>query len=144
MKQLFSFLIIISIAFSCDNDKVKKPENFIPKEKMINLLMDMKIANKTRNIKNLDLKKNVDYMANVYNKHQVDSVQFKENNAYYVDNIEEYLDIYQEVERRLNDSLNKYKTIKKIRDSVVKSKKTKKVLPKLKMEKKVNLKSKKK
>ena len=114
MKQLI-YILILFLLFSCNS---KKPENFIPKDKMISLLVDMKIASKTRNIKNNELKKNLNYMEFVYNKHKVDSTQFKENNSYYIDHIEMYQEIYAEVDRRLKDSLAKYEKQVKKTDSI--------------------------
>ncbi len=117
---------------SCNSNGVKKPSNFIPKETMINLLVDMKISNKTRNIKNINKKKNLNYMGFVFDKYQIDSTQFKENNIYYVNHIEKYQEIYIEVDKRLKDSLAKYENVIKKNDSIKNSRKQK--LPEMKKE----------
>ena len=64
-------------------------------------------------------------MSFVFDKYQIDSLQFKENNDYYTNNIELYQEIYETVNTRLKDSVTKYK---KVNDSLVKLKKKKKLL----------------
>ncbi len=132
--QKITFIFILFLAFSCKEKKPQKPTHFIDKNKMIDLIVDMKIAEKARTIQNKDKKKNINYMAYVYEKYKIDSTQFKENNDYYTDNIAQYQEIYETVQKRLKDSVAKYKKLKKVHDSIVRAKKKKK--PKLKMDKK--------
>jgi len=107
MKGVYAFLTII-IFWSC-TDKVtyEKPENLIGKEEMIELLYDMHVVIGTSNIKNVHLEKNRNYMSLVYEKYGVDSSRFASSNLYYTSNIEEYEEIYEEVERRL-DTLKRF------------------------------------
>ena len=107
MKGVYAFLTII-IFWSC-TDKVtyEKPENLIGKEEMIDLLYDMHVVIGTSNIKNVHLEKNRNYMSLVYEKYGVDSSRFASSNLYYTSNIEEYEEIYEEVERRL-DTLKRF------------------------------------
>jgi len=131
--QKLTFILLLFFAFSCKEKKPQKAAHFIDKNKMIDLIVDMKIAEKARTIQNKDKKKNINYMAYVYEKYKIDSVQFKENNDYYTDNIAQYQEIYEEVQKRLKDSVAKYKKIKKVNDSILREKKKKK--PKLKLDK---------
>jgi hypothetical protein len=55
----------------------------------------------TSNIKNIHLEKNRNYMSLVYEKYGIDSVQFAESNLYYTSHVQEYEDIFEEVERRI-------------------------------------------
>ncbi len=107
MKGVYAFLTII-IFWSC-TDKVtyEKPENLIGKEEMIELLYDMHVVIGTSNIKNVHLEKNRNYMSLVYEKYGIDSSRFASSNLYYTSNIEEYEEIYEEVERRL-DTLKRF------------------------------------
>jgi len=119
MKNIFYILILlITFLFSCKKDTIEKPKNFIPKDKMIALLVDMKIANKTKTIKTKKLEKDLNYMSYIFEKHNIDSTQFKENNEYYIYHIVQYEDIYIEVQKRIKDSLAKYKKIVKTKDSL--------------------------
>lgn len=101
---IFVFLLL----YSC-KDKVsyEKPEGLISKEEMTDLLYDMHIAVGTSNIKNIHLEKNRNYMSLVYDKYGIDSTQFAVSNIYYTSNIDDYEEIYEEVQRRL-DTLKNY------------------------------------
>ena len=124
MKNLLYILILI-ILFSCNKEEIKKPQNFIEKDKMIDLILDMKIAEKARTIINKNKKKNQKYMSLVFEKYKIDSTQFKENNDYYTEKLELYEEIYQEVQKRLNDSVKKYEDLKKEKDSIARLKRKK-------------------
>lgn len=101
MRILYSILVVL-LLFGCE-DKVsyKKPEGLINKEKMTDLLYDMHLVVGTSNIKNIHLEKNRNYMSLVYEKYGIDSVQFAESNLYYTSHVQEYEDIFEEVERRI-------------------------------------------
>lgn len=115
-------MLFILVSCSQDNKSVK-PEKFIEKEKMISLIVEMKIAQKAKTVLNKEKKKNQNYMSTVYEKFQIDSAQFKKNSDYYTERLEVYSEIYTEVYKRLNDSLNKYNTLKKKKDSITRIKK---------------------
>jgi hypothetical protein len=125
MKKLIYILILI-ISFSCNKEEIKKPKNFIEKDKMIDLILDMKIAEKARTVPNNNKKKNRNYMSLVYEKYHIDSTQFKENNDYYTERLEVYEEIYKAVQKRLNDSVEKYEVLKKEKDSIARAKNKKK------------------
>lgn len=127
MRKIVLIFVLIVI-FSCEQEESKKPINFIEKDKMIDLIVDMKIADKARTIINKDKKKNLNYMSVVFEKHNIDSLQFKENNAFYTENIELYKEIYLVVQARLKDSVAKYKDIKRVNDSITKQKRKNKSL----------------
>lgn len=100
-RLLTPFLIIITF-FACESKvNYQKPEKFIPKEQMTDLLFDMHIAVGSSNVPNLNLEKNRNYMSVVFEKYGIDSTQFKLNNIYYTSNIDEYEEIFEEVEGRL-------------------------------------------
>ena len=98
---LFTLFLILFIA--CESKvKYKEPDNLIPREQMINLLIDMYIANGTTGARDKtddEMKRN--YMSLVYDKYQIDSTRFAESNFYYVSNIDEYESIFKEVQKRL-------------------------------------------
>ena len=93
---------MILMFLGCE-DKVsyKKPENLIDKAKMTDLLYDMHLVIGTSNIRNVHLEKNRNYMSLVYEKYGIDSVQFAASNLYYTSHIQEYEDIFEDVEQRL-------------------------------------------
>jgi hypothetical protein len=84
------------------NTIVEKPENLIPKDKMVDVLTDMLLASGAENIKNIQLQRNVNYFPLVYEKYKIDSTQFKESNFYYVSRIDDFEEILKKVEDRLS------------------------------------------
>jgi len=101
MKQIL-FIVFLAVFVSCESKvKYKKPDNLIPREQMINLLVDMHIATGTTSVKNILDEDEKNYMVLVYEKYQIDSTRFAESNFYYISNIGEYESIFNEVEKEL-------------------------------------------
>ncbi|MCF6224219.1 MAG: DUF4296 domain-containing protein [Flavobacteriaceae bacterium] len=108
MKRII-YIVIFIFLVACDSKiKYKKPENLIPKNQMIDLLYDMHLANGATSIKTTKFDKGTKYMSLVYEKYKIDSIQFALSNTYYIANIDEYEEIFIEVERRLKTLKNKY------------------------------------
>ena len=136
MKALYVIAIIFFL-IGCQENKVnyKKPADLIPKEEMINLIYDMHLAVAASNMKDISLEKR-NYMSLVYEKYDVDSTRFANSNLYYTSRIQEYEEMFEEVERRLDTLTNfytqKYDSIEAIkikeneaknkRDSIIKAK----------------------
>lgn len=121
-------LSLLFLLFSCESKvKYEKPKDLITKEQMIDLLYDIHLANGTTGVKNKDLENNLNYMSLVSEKYNIDSARFAESNLYYISNINEYEDIFKEVERRLEALKTEFD---RKRDSVLKDKrKTNKLDP---------------
>ena len=126
MKKIISILVLL-IIISCVEKGMEKPENLISKDKMVDLLFDMHIANKTRNIKNLEKEKNTNYYAIISEKHKIDSTRFKESHAYYMYYIAEYEAIYKKLEVRFDTVFKQQELIIKIADSIKKIKDQKRI-----------------
>ena len=118
MKQIIYFLLFFMI-FSCTKEE-EKPKNLIPKQKMINLLFDMHLASKSRNIRTISKEKNPNYYPLIYDKYQVDSTQFKESHTYYLKNIELYQEIYTKLEDSISKLTKKQQKLVKEADSIKK------------------------
>ncbi len=103
MKTIYAFLLVIFLLGCQDKVNYEKPEGLIGKSEMIDLLYDMHLAVGTSNIQNIHLEKNRNYMSLVYLKHNIDSTRFAESNIYYTAHIQEYEDIFEEVERRIGN-----------------------------------------
>lgn len=135
MKVLYA-IVIIFFLIGCQENKVnyKKPADLIPKEEMINLIYDMHLAVAASNMKDVSLEKR-NYMSLVYEKYDVDSTRFANSNLYYTSRIQEYEEMFEEVERRLDTLTNFYtqkydsieasklkeKEAKNKRDSIIKA-----------------------
>jgi hypothetical protein len=103
MRTIY-FILFVTLLLGCE-DKVnyEKPEGLIGKAEMIDLLYDMHLAVGTSNIQNIHLEKNRNYMSLVYQKHNIDSTRFAESNLYYTAHIQDYEEIFEEVERRIGN-----------------------------------------
>lgn len=108
MKRII-FIVFLIALISCESKiKYKKPDNLIPREEMINLLIDMHIATGTTTVKEISEEKNINYMVLVYEKYQIDSTRFAESNFYYISNIDEYESIFREVKKQLKEIQDVY------------------------------------
>jgi hypothetical protein len=70
---------------------------------MIDLWVDIYIANGTQTVKNKTLEKRINYFPFIYQKYNIDSVRFMKSNIYYTSKIEEYEEMFQKVEKKLFD-----------------------------------------
>lgn len=75
---------------------------------MINIWTDLYIAIGAKSIKTKKLEKKKNYIPLVLEKYKIDSVQFSKSNIYYTSRIEEYEEMFEEVQKRLNDLKNIY------------------------------------
>ena len=110
--------------FSCTSNTIlKKPDNLIPEDQMVDLLTDLFLANNAKNIKNLDLKRQIDYYPLVFEKYNIDSTQFKESNFYYTSKVDDYDAILNRVEERLKTLDTKFNNLKRAEDSISRAEK---------------------
>lgn len=130
-KQIAIFFIFISLSGCYKYNKPEKPDRLIPKDKMVNILIDLKLiaAVTGRDKKILDSAK-VTPKPYIYKKYNIDSIQFDESNTYYTYYIDEYVDIYTKVKDSLSSLKAQYDNIlkeeerlKKEKDSFLKIKK---------------------
>ena len=121
MKQL----VIIFLSFilvSCHGIvRPEKPENLLSKRKMVEIIVDITLFSSAKGVNKYELQQHgVLPESYIYNKHNIDSLQFALNNEYYSYDIDEYEAIYQDV----HDSLQSLKTFyKKLEDSERQAKK---------------------
>jgi hypothetical protein len=119
MKKI-SFILFLSVFFmACtSNTIIKKPDDLISKNQMVDLLTDMLIAAGAENIKNIDLERNVNYYPLVFEKYGIDSTRFKESNYYYTSQIDDYEKILKRVDNRLKSLKEKLDNEIKLQDSL--------------------------
>lgn len=102
MKGLIVVVAIVFL-FGCQTvERPKKPENLIPKEKMVDVLTESYLANAARGVgvKNL-LVRDVRIDSLIYTKFGIDSAQFARSNEYYAADVNEYIAIFERVEAKL-------------------------------------------
>ena len=118
MKNLFVILLVILIT-SCGEKLLDKPEDLIPKDKMINILKDMTILNSARTSSVPILQNNkIEPTAFVFSKYGVDSLQFVTSDKYYASLPNEYEAMYTEIEKQLDNEKEQMSEAKKIKDSL--------------------------
>lgn len=133
MKNILYTLFVLLLASCYNQNKPKKPENLISKDKMVNIIIDMSLYSSAKGINKRVLeKKGVKLQEHIYEKHKIDSTQFANSNYYYTYNTEAYEDIYQQVKDSLTKLKDSYTAIEKIenkkkkkRDSIKRSKRSK-------------------
>ena len=121
-KHFYIVILCIFLGACTSNTIIKKPKNLIPKDQMVDLLTDMYLANAGDNIKNINLKRSINYFPIIFEKYQIDTTRFNESNYYYTSKIDDYDEILAkidtrlkalkkqfEIENNLNDSLNRLK-----------------------------------
>lgn len=90
-------------------EKPKKPENLISKDKMVDILYDVFILTSAKGTSKRILEDHGIYPENyVFEKHQIDSLQFALSNEYYGFHVEEYESIIARVEDRFNKDKVKF------------------------------------
>ncbi|HLV15372.1 MAG TPA: DUF4296 domain-containing protein [Xanthomarina sp.] len=137
MKKIIWALTLFTLISSCSNsNKPKKPKDLIPKDKMVNILLDVSLINSAKGL-NKSIMENNGLVPDmyIYTKHQIDSLQFKSSNRYYAYNLEEYDDIIKKVNDSLKTLRNKYNSLvekekaeERKKDSIEKAKRPRKTL----------------
>ena len=78
LKRLLVYFVIIATASACYKyDKPKKPKNLISKDKMVNIIMDIRLLSSANGTNKTTLQKN-NLIAETYvfKKYDIDSLQF--------------------------------------------------------------------
>lgn len=116
------------VLLSCGDSLAKKPDNLISESKMTDVIFDLMIFHSAKSVDKRFLEFNIsDPIAYIYEKHQIDSLQFTQSNTYYTYENETYTRIYDSIDQRLKrqktalEALNKEE--KRVRDSIRKSQK---------------------
>lgn len=125
-----SVLVLLFLVWFTSCQDVKKPDmpnDLISQEKMIDILADVYISNASRNVNHKLIKKrNLQLDSIIYNKYEVDSLQFVVSNAYYSSDLKVYKDLLTQVQGRLQTLQIEKDSIYKIvfkKDSIEKRKK---------------------
>lgn len=145
MIRLIIIVCCFAVLVSCDQvEKPEKPENLISKGKMVDILYDMFVLNAAKATDRRLLEKNkVTPDRYIYDKYQIDSMQFVKSNEYYAYDIKVYEDIINQVELKIQNKKqalekaiekeedrrkNRLDSIKKLGDTIIKNKPYKKEL----------------
>lgn len=124
MKILVSLLVILVSLFSCQKkQKGKKPDDLIPQEKMVEVLTELSLLQGARSY-NRSLLEETGLKTETYlwDKYDIDSLQFVRSSNYYAENYRLYENIYDKVKERLEVLKAAYDSIReeheRVRDSL--------------------------
>jgi hypothetical protein len=112
IKFIYGFVVLIVVT-ACKNNteiNVQQPKQLIEKEKMVDILYDMALISAAKGVnRRLMEREGVVPEQYVYEKHNIDSITFSENNTYYSHDITSYEAMYKLVRLRIEkmkDSFN--------------------------------------
>lgn len=100
------------------NTILKKPDNLIPKDQMVDVLTDLFLAINAETTKNIQLERKVNYYPLIFEKYGIDSTRFKESNYYYTSRVDDYDEILDKIETRLKNLNEQFESERKIEDSI--------------------------
>jgi hypothetical protein len=102
------YLIILILTYACSSNA---PENLISEEKMENIIFDIMILNASSGY---DLKIDNDMISDelIFRKYDIDSAQFYESERYYSLNPRVHFNIYSNVKRKIQKSIDSLKSFK--------------------------------
>ena len=102
------YLIIFIFMIGCSSNV---PENLISEEKMESIIFDIMILNASSSY---DLKIDNSMISDelIFIKHNIDSAQFYESELYYSQNPKIHFNIYTNVNRRIQKSIDSLKNIR--------------------------------
>ncbi len=106
MKNTLTVILLFLLSISCNSNAVKKPENPIEREKMVDIIFDLSILEAAKSQKPIVLEQyQIQSNAYVYKKYQIDSLQFANSVKYYATDLENYHSIYDSVNKRIERKL---------------------------------------
>ena len=114
LKSILVLLLIVSYTSCQDVKKPELPTDLISQDIMVDILTDVYISNASRNVNNkLIIKRNLQLDSIIYNKYNIDSLQFVVSNTYYSSDLRTYGNLLTQVQ-------NVLVLLKKEKDSIYK------------------------
>ena len=101
---------------SCqDVQKTEKPDDLIPEDKMIDVLTELSLVHAARNYNKFKLENTgINPDEYIYEKFDIDSLQFEKSNDYYSEQYTQYERIYDSVKVRLQIMKSRLDSIREI------------------------------
>ncbi|WP_034919749.1 DUF4296 domain-containing protein [Gillisia sp. CAL575] len=101
--RFLKIFIIACFLGSCQNiEEVKKPDNLISEDKMVDVLTELSLLNSAKN-KNKRILEETGLQPDtyLYSKYEIDSLQLAESTTYYAKKYDKFDGIYQKVKQNL-------------------------------------------
>ena len=121
MRNIVISFIVVIYLFSCSNKSAKKPDNLISLETIEEVIYDVYMLNAIK-ISNKKLLQNeeVSFEKEIFEKYNIDSLQFAKSNDFYAADFETYKALIERIKNRMD--LNK-KALEQLIEEEKKSKK---------------------
>lgn len=116
MKKICILFLLIFCSISCNNSIIKKPDNLIERDQMVNIIYDLSI---------LEGMKSANSAGKIYptatqflkKKYKIDSLTYAKNSHYYSSDLKEYKKMFDEVKQRIDHNNAKINPTKKLATS---------------------------
>lgn len=123
MKSFIYILFILFVVSCQDIPDVEKPENLIDRAKMEAIIYEMSILNGARGYDIQKLSKyDVKPETYIFEKFDIDSLQYAKSVSYYSSDIEAYKNMYLSIQKRIEGEFSLYDSLakieKKVKDSI--------------------------
>jgi len=104
-KSYILMFVLMWFAFSCGKEiKPEKPSNLIPEKEFTDILLDMFIINSAKGVNKKVLEENgLKPQEYIYEKYNIDSLQFVKSNEYYAFNSKKYMAILDNVKQNVEN-----------------------------------------
>jgi hypothetical protein len=108
MKQKLIILFFLALLISCDKNIIEKPENLIKEKQMIDIIVDIHLAESTFNVRRYsdDPVKNsssANFYYSILDKYNVPDTTFEKSYVYYASQPKQFEKMYGEVMNKLNE-----------------------------------------
>lgn len=116
LKHTVIVILVSMLVSSCYKiSGPEKPNNLISKDKMVNILIDLRIMSAaTGKNQNILFENGIESYNYIYNKYDIDSLQFALSNSYYAFYLNEYDEIYDRVKDSMESLKKEFEAIKEI------------------------------
>lgn len=108
--RFFVYIAVPLLLLGCAEGQLPRPENLIPRDRMVNILYDIAALDAIDGTYPKALERNgIKVMPFVYEKYGIDSLQLAQSDLYYASRPQEYEEIYKALEDRITarrDSIN--------------------------------------
>lgn len=120
MKKAFFLLLALQLFAACQNvERPEKPDNLIAEDKLKDILYDVSLINAARDFSRGQLTNaGIEPDTFVYEKYNIDSLQFAKSVAYYSVDFNRYLKIWEDVNLRLEVKRDEVDSLIRKKDSV--------------------------
>ncbi len=130
MKKILILIVFFIIA--CNSNPVPKPDHLLSEDQMKDILYDLAILQAMESYNPGKLRENgVDARSYIFDKYQIDSTVFYQNQRYYASNARKYKKMYKAILERVNNQISEEDSINqennlgaKKKDSIIKSKRS--------------------